>query len=145
MTSLAQPESTSTGVFHINKRPKLEHQICSGEHGPRDSTALQNSWDAAFGLQEEAKKWVQQEEQRSKMSYLGPGPSYKHYVSRNGTVPPKQFREAFVEFGTRYGGRARGGEATTGGTKITSVEPSVLLVATGVSEDWEPTEDMDPA
>mmetsp|Transcript_19558 Transcript_19558/g.53854 ORF Transcript_19558/g.53854 Transcript_19558/m.53854 type:complete len:391 (-) Transcript_19558:203-1375(-) len=104
-----------------------------------------NSWDAAFGLQEEAKKWVQQEEERSNMSYLTPGPSYEHYVSQNGKVPPKQFQEAFVEFGNRYGGRARGFKVTTTGTKTTTVEPSVVLVATRVSEDWEPTEDMDPA
>ena len=106
---------------------------------------LPNSWDAAFGLQEEAKIWVKQEENRSKMSYLVPGPSYKHYVSRNGTVPREQFREAFVEFGNRYGGKTKRDETTTAGTKSTTAELSVVLVATGVSEDWEPTEDMDPA
>jgi len=137
MTSLAPPESTSTGMSHFNKRRKMENHICGGDDGPCDSSssasiaALQNSWDAAFGLQEEAKQWVQQEQERSNVSYLTPGPSYEHCVSQNGKAPLQQFQKAFVEFGDRYGGRARGGKATsaTAGTKTTTVEPSVVLVA----------------
>lgn len=148
MTSLTQSEYTSTGVSHFNKRHK-GRESDEEQDGPRTARApptLQDSGDAAFGLQEEAKQWVQQEDERAATSYLTPGPSYKYYVSQNGEVPLRQFREAFYEFWNRYGGRGRGGKATTTtGTKTTTAEPSVVLVATGVREDWEPNEDMDPA
>ena len=150
MTSLAQPDSNVDRSFHINKRQKVENQICGGEDGSRDSgttctPTIQDSWDVAFGLQEEAKQWVQQEEERSKTPYLPPGPSYKPYVSQNGKVPLRQFQEAFSECGNRYGGRGRKAKATATEKKTSTMAPSVVLVASGVSEDWEPNECMDPA
>ena len=75
-----------------------------------------------FGLEEQAVKWLHDELQRSKDSYLREGPQYIPFTcSKNGKVPPKHFQKAFLEFDKHFG-------------KSTSRDksPSVLLVATGV-------------
>ena len=67
------------------------------------------------------------------------GTNYKPYTSKNGTVPREHFSKAFSEFARRFGrsrmSRVRGGETN-------SSPPSVLLVASGVSKNWVPGDDV---
>lgn len=129
MSSLCDP---GVRVFdaHSNKRQKVTNdKLASG--GEIDPEAPVNN---TFGLEEEAELWFRQEKERSKTSYLMPGPQYTPYVTTNGKIPASHFQAAFSEFGKRFGN----GQRTT-----TRDAPSVLLVASGViSEDWVPGEDI---
>jgi hypothetical protein len=129
MSSLCDP---GVGVFdaHSNKRQKVTNdKLASG--GEINPEAPVNN---PFGLEEEAELWFRQEQERSKTSYLMPGPQYTPYVTSNSKIPASQFQAAFSEFGKRFGN----GQRTT-----TRDAPSVLLVASGViSEDWVAGDDI---
>ena len=129
MSSLCDP---GVGVFdaHSNKRQKVTNDKLASR-GEIDPEAPVNN---TFGLEEEANLWFRQEQERSKTSYLMPGPQYTPYVTTNGKIPASHFQAAFSEFGKRFGN----GQRTT-----TRDAPSLLLVASGViSEDWVPGEDI---
>jgi hypothetical protein len=85
-----------------------------------------------FGLEKEAETWLRDELQRSQDSYLRQPPAYTPLqCKQDGKIPLKHMQEALAEFARRFGS-----------SPSSDKTPSVLLVATGVSEDWVPGDDV---
>lgn len=110
----------------------------SGDVSLAPSGISQNGHDAIRDIvvrhQKEAEKWLSEEQKRSNLSYLREGPQYVPLKcsKKNSTIPIEHIESAYKEYNRRFGGDSNPADTT----------PSVLLVATGVSKEWVPGEEV---
>ena len=108
----------------------------TGASAAGSDSGTQNGGDiivyTTFGLEKEAETWLRDELQGSQHSYSRQPPTYTPLqCKQDGKIPMKHMQGAFAEFARRFGS-----------SPPSDKSPSVLLVATGVSEDWEPGDDV---
>ena len=67
-----------------------------------DEKAEAPLYNNTFGLEKEAETWFTKEQERSKLSYLRPGPQYTPYTSANGQILAKHLHKTCSEFYKRF-------------------------------------------
>lgn len=87
---------------------------------------------------EEAEKWLSDEINKSKLSYLNSGPSYSplECTKKDETIPVDHLEKAFKEYKRRYRKLS---------VAVSDRTPLVVLVATGLSPKWTPGENTGSA
>jgi hypothetical protein len=86
--------------------------------------------DDPYGLKDQAKKWLENELKTAGDEESSEGYSPYNASRNDGTIPTKHWDKAYAEFHRRFV------------ENTSSSGPSILLVATNVSKNWTPGEEL---
>jgi hypothetical protein len=105
-----------------SSRPSSESGL-DDEHGPTETIASSHH--------SEGEKWLHEEAEKAKNSYLNKGAQYQPFQcsGKNGAVPTTHLQKAIKEYKRRFFGAS-------------TSSPSVVLVATGVNKEWSVPKDV---